>query len=1266
MTYVSRLAACAALLGIVVLGLGPARAQYIPIYVDPPPIKHIWNGINGGNPGAYDYYTGEYNWYAGSEWLYGSMPPDGVDVLFPDSYKGAQPRQLIRAEKQPLSLRSLWFEAGIWYTIYGEKLTLGYKGEKQVDPYLLVVNSQALQNTSEHRLEFERFTIADSGYWKGVGKIENYSEGGLGIGGDGELGSGEINLNNQHIQIGGMGATHFWGQLREGILSIEEIKAGLVPGGIIDVGLFGGVEALQPQPHFILQADNRDWNGRLRVNARGFAIIKADQALGIRGEKRVYNGGSLALRTHLGAALGYMPPKDGTTLQITGAGIIRREGTDRIGALYNDGGRTRFLMPVQFTGDTRFGARGDREGGLWLAGRVYNNGTGDFIKVGPGLISLNNSATGAGANSWTGRTVIHGGVLRINHANALPSTSNIVFESGHNGLSDHGAYASGPSYGGILELGYAGSGAGGAHNFTLGTGPGQLRWEGSGGFSAYGADRSVRLNGGANLNWGATPHFVKSGDALLLGSRYATHNITLTNGIRTGAGVSEIRVERGVGNAHAIITGMLGITANNSGYRKTGRGLLHWNTSIGSFNGTNHRVIIEGGALRLPQWVLANVNLRLAGGVLGIDADFTFMLGSGHGETIWLNGGGGFAAYGGTHKVWFPGGSVWLYYPGELRFGHYTADGTVDFRLNLTLGTGGTRTIRIERGSASVPRADVVLSGTLSGSAPLWLVGDGRIDLTGNNTISEDVFIAGAEVRLNRQGRLASVSKITLGHGGTLYLDDLGTHDSETGGSYRADRIKDDAEIDLQGGTLAYRRSSSSPAPEKVGDIVARAGQNSIQIFPFLAATKGSVPELHATSLQRDASSRGTLHFPEKSSWLRLDTSASGHNVNPAGGVGIMPWATAITTTGGSIGIVGLDFHGFAQAVTQGSVHYVKALDTYHTGAQSTWTNAGLNVQMTANQVLNANRSVNSLILGGGSLNLNGGLLRIHSGGLIASGSGTRIINNSGTITTVGSRPLYVHAFSGLSFMGGAILSLNTDLVKSQSGTLTLGSNTIQRVQNVYIHRGTLDLRAGTLWVGSGGSVGRITVGDGGGNATLKLAPGRWDQIFRNGGGLPSITLNGTPYDPRGPEYGGAQAILQMGGNTKLHIGNLHIQNRGTIDWVGGEASKANILWIDSLSFSGPDAILFMRNWYEYEDIFLVRKVYNGVTFNDAVLPRIIFDGYQNYETTYRQWDKDYWQITPFAHSAVPEPSTWGALLGALGTGLYLLRRRRRGKAATQ
>jgi len=255
-------------------------------------------------------------------------------------------------------------------------------------------------------------------------------------------------------------------------------------------------------------------------------------------------------------------------------------------------------------------------------------------------------------------------------------------------------------------------------------------------------------------------------------------------------------------------------------------------------------------------------------------------------------------------------------------------------------------------------------------------------------------------------------------------------------------------------------------------------------------------------------------------------------------------------------------------------------------------------------------------------------------------------------------RAIYVHTFGNLSLEGSARFSGTMDLVKSQSGTLTLDSNVTHTVGNIYIHRGMLDLKRGTLSVN-----GRIWVGDGSGrsvlvptltgNAILKLAPNRWNQIVRTGGGLASITLNGTPYDPRGPEYGGAQAILQMGGNTKLVLANLHIEGRGTIDWVGGEVGRANILWIDTLTFSSPDAQLFIRNWYEYEDILLVRN-----HFDRSWLSNIVFEGYQDYETTWKPYDNTYIQITPFG--AVPEPTTYGAILGALGAGLYLLRRGRR------
>jgi len=103
------------------------------------------------------------------------------------------------------------------------------------------------------------------------------------------------------------------------------------------------------------------------------------------------------------------------------------------------------------------------------------------------------------------------------------------------------------------------------------------------------------------------------------------------------------------------------------------------------------------------------------------------------------------------------------------------------------------------------------------------------------------------------------------------------------------------------------------------------------------------------------------------------------------------------------------------------------------------------------------------------------------------------------------------------------------------------------------------------------------------------------------------------------------------------------------------------MLWLDTLTFSGPDAILFMRNWYEYEDYLLVRT--NG--FDLSFLQNIRFEGYEDFPVVWRKYDDHYHQITPFGpmSSESPEPSTYGAILGAVGLGLVAWRRRRKSLA---
>jgi autotransporter-associated beta strand protein len=85
---------------------------------------------------------------------------------------------------------------------------------------------------------------------------------------------------------------------------------------------------------------------------------------------------------------------------------------------------------------------------------------GSLNKTGPGVLSLTN------ANTYNGTTTVADGLLRLQNAAALPS-GNLELAGG-----------------GVLGLG-----AGDLTNRTIGTGANQVRWLGSGGFAAFGADR---------------------------------------------------------------------------------------------------------------------------------------------------------------------------------------------------------------------------------------------------------------------------------------------------------------------------------------------------------------------------------------------------------------------------------------------------------------------------------------------------------------------------------------------------------------------------------------------------------------------------------------------------------------------------------------------------------------------------------------------------------------------------------------------------------
>jgi len=1195
----------------------------------PPPTSGLREWTNGSGNG---------NWGNTNNWDGGGIPNNdqNIHASFGNKWEGDEAFVTNDSDR---TIGSLWFEAGTFYTLQGT----GGIELKGYNSYLIVVLATVGEAQSEHNIE-NLIRLHDHNVPGDGGFIENYSEGGLRLG-------GRFALGDRAIRFRGTGAIHIAGE----ITGKEENQSS---NGNIRVQ---GADDTEENVHVIFSGYNPTKGGTLNVDSRGFAIFKRDQSLGSQTDKYVNFGGTAGFRSHLETPLTYNAFNQNTHIYAAGLGIRRSAGTQQIGAIYNDGGYNINHIRIGTVSDsnglvTGLGSRGDRRGGLEL--RNYVGGSSSFLKLGPGLIVLNNTSNQD--NKWSRDTTLQAGVLRIGNTKSLAEV-NLVFEGGVHG----------GKHGGILELGY-----GSAFNYSLGTGSSDIRWKGDGGFSAFGGARNVTIGGGT-LTWGSTANFIGNGHALLLSSRYANNLITFTNAINLNGGQREVRVERGELNARAELSGML--SGTDGGLLKTGDGLLLLTGTTNTYTGATR---IEGGALLAD--IQNTSNIVLAGGVLGVVADFTRSFGT-TGERIRWLGDGGFAAYGGSHKVTIgsTSGGVLNWNTAinpnyVLRFGHYTATGTVRFDNRLIIGSG-TRTIHIERGrqagAADVEFLHQIAAGTAS---QLRFEGNGRIDLTANNSglNSATIAIYGAELRLHGQGKLGRVGAFDIAYGGTLDLGNTTTADTHS------DRLKSTAAITLAGGRLRLR-SDEAAVSQEIGDLTLGSGANSVDL---LYSSSGKTTELRINKLLRTGGddARATLdlfaefgapgsdgNYADSLVSFKLTESASGHATPNDGGDAIIPWATT-----------GLSGAGWLTPKTENSTdHFLKPLVTYWDATEATWS-AEHNVRVADNDTIvltgDALFEINSLVIRR-SLDIAQRRLTLKSGGLMTANSTTFSGAEGSHLTTelIGPtrrRPLYIHNWNRFTIDGQVLLFGNMDVVKSKPGRLILNSSATHQIGSLYIHEGTFDLTKGGIQIreDNRGIHYRIYIGDGAGRDILILPGGRWNPITKDGG-APSITLRGTPYDPRGPEYGGDQAILQLGGNggdgvptygvgTKQRLANLHIEGRGTIDWRGGEVGQANILWIDDLTFSSTSDRLFIRNWYEYEDLFLVKKVYNGQAFDATKLNQIVFEGYQDYFPVLKDYNADYWQITPWG---APEPSTYGAILGAVGIGLWGWQKRRQRKRSS-
>lgn len=225
----------------------------------------------------------------------------------------------------------------------------------------------------------------------------------------------------------------------------------------------------------------------------------------------------------------------------TGGILLTGTGNTLItgGTLRGSGGTTKELIVIQ----------NKTSGTAEINSTIANNAAATaFTKAGEGTLTL------SGTNTYTGTTTVSGGVLRI---------------------------APGSNYGGglVLSGGVLGL-ANGDFSAILGVNAaGRVSWTNSGGFAAYGADRTVTITS-ATPTWGSTANFLGAHDALILGANDADAKIIWASNFNLQTGSStlaqrEIRVHNGSAAVDAEISGVIGVIAgNHGGFVKTGTGTL--------------------------------------------------------------------------------------------------------------------------------------------------------------------------------------------------------------------------------------------------------------------------------------------------------------------------------------------------------------------------------------------------------------------------------------------------------------------------------------------------------------------------------------------------------------------------------------------------------------------------------------------------------------------------------------------------------------------